>query len=89
MSEIREVLHALEEQGFFPPADPKWATFKRHSSSVAQKLGDGAVHLLRLAGGWQTLKLRRTVLNAGRMKMQCLVLPFHVSTLICLLSVAA
>ena len=61
MSEIREVLHALEEQGVFPPADPKWATFKRHSSSAAQKLGDGAVHLLRLAGGWQTLKLRRTV----------------------------
>ena len=61
MHEIREVLFALEEQGVFPPADPKWAAFKSHSSSVAQKLGSGAVHLLRLAGAWQSLKLRRTV----------------------------
>ena len=61
MHDIRDVLCALEEQGFFPPADPKWAALKSHSSSAAQKLGSGAVHLLRLAGGWSSLKLRRTV----------------------------
>ena len=53
MHEIREVLRALEEQGFFPPADPKWAAFKSHSSSVAQKLR----HTVSMQVEWTSLFL--------------------------------